>query len=145
MQRGLLLGVIFVIANCSALIAQESEQYRNCINKANTQTAMHICANEEAVRVDAQLNDIHRKLVSAASNEPSAIAKITAAQTAWVAYRDAYIEAMYPAKDKQATYGSIFPMEVDLLRAKLTRQQIEALKDLLRHYRGSKQQEDRGQ
>jgi uncharacterized protein YecT (DUF1311 family) len=47
-------------------------------------------------------------------------------------YRDAYIDAMYPAKDKQAEYGSMFPMEVDLLAAKLTRQQIGALQDILR-------------
>jgi len=39
---------------------------------------------------------------------------------------------MYPAKDKQAAYGSIFPMEVDLSYAKLTRDQISALRDILK-------------
>ena len=42
-------------------------------------------------------------------------------------YRDAYIDAMFPAKDKQVAYGSIFPTEVDLLRFKLTQQQIIGL------------------
>jgi hypothetical protein len=45
---------------------------------------------------------------------------------------------MYPAIDKQAEYGSVYPMEVDLLRAKLTLQQVEALKDLLRQFSGGK-------
>ncbi len=37
---------------------------------------------------------------------------------------------MYPAADKQKEYGSIYPMEVDLLGAKLTREHIQAIKDL---------------
>jgi hypothetical protein len=41
---------------------------------------------------------------------------------------------MYPEKDKQAAYGSMFPMEADLLLAKLTRHQIEALQELLQQY-----------
>jgi uncharacterized protein YecT (DUF1311 family) len=42
---------------------------------------------------------------------------------------------MYPAKDKQTEYGSMYPMEVDQLTAKLTRQQVTALTELLRQYR----------
>ena len=41
---------------------------------------------------------------------------------------------MYPAEDKQAEYGSIFPMEVELLGAKLTRQQTAALREILKQY-----------
>jgi hypothetical protein len=37
---------------------------------------------------------------------------------------------MFPAENKQAEYGSVYPMEVDLLRAKLTRIQIAALQDV---------------
>jgi hypothetical protein len=37
------------------------------------------------------------------------------------------MEAMYPAEDKQAEYGSVYPMEADLLRAKLTQRQVTAL------------------
>ena len=46
------------------------------------------------------------------------------------------MEAMYPAKNKQAEYGSIYPMEADLLRAKLTQRQVTALKELLQQYSG---------
>jgi uncharacterized protein YecT (DUF1311 family) len=52
---------------------------------------------------------------------------------AWIAYRDAYIEAMYPA-DKRAEYGSMYPLEADLLRAKLTQQQVAALSEMLQQY-----------
>ena len=46
---------------------------------------------------------------------------------------------MYPAKNKQAEYGSIYPMEADLLRAKLTQQQVAALKELQQQYSGAAQ------
>ena len=81
------------------------------------------------MRVDTELNDTYQKLLAAAGKEPGAVEKIRTAERAWITYRDTYIDAMYPAKDKQAGYGSIFPMEVDLLRTHLTRQQISALRD----------------
>jgi hypothetical protein len=38
---------------------------------------------------------------------------------------------MFPAKDKQAEYGTMFPMEVDLLFAKLTLRHMTDLQELL--------------
>ena len=43
---------------------------------------------------------------------------------------------MYPAKDKQAEYGSIYLMNVNLLRAKLTERQITEVRELLEQYSG---------
>jgi uncharacterized protein YecT (DUF1311 family) len=95
---------------------------------------MNACASDAAARVDAELNGVYRKLLSQAASQQEAIAKIKAAERAWIIYRDAYLDAMYPAKDKQAEYGSMYPMEADLLRAKLTTQQVAALRDLLAQY-----------
>jgi uncharacterized protein YecT (DUF1311 family) len=116
---------------------QESARYRACNEKARTQGEMNACASEEASRVDAELNSVYRRLLSKASSQPEAVAKIKASERAWITYRDAYMEAMYPAKDKQAEYGSIYPMEADLLKAKLTREQVAALKEMLKRYSGS--------
>ncbi len=129
------LAVVFFVAVISfPCFAQNSEQYRTCDDKAKTQAEMNACANKEAARVDAELNDVYRTLLSKAESQPEAVAKIRAAERAWIAYRDAYIDAMYPAKDKQAEYGSVYPMEVDLVRAKLTHQQVAALKEMLQQY-----------
>ena len=127
------LAMVLLIASLPGL-AQDSPRYRACNEKAKTQSEMNACANEDAARVDAELNDVYRKLLSKAASEPEAVAKIKAAERAWIAYRDAYMDAMYPAKDKQAEYGSIYPMEAALLRAKLTQQQVAALKELLKQY-----------
>jgi uncharacterized protein YecT (DUF1311 family) len=100
---------------------------------------MNACASEEAAHVDARLNDVYRELLSQAASQQEGVAKIKAAERAWIAYRDAYMDAMYPARDKQAEYGSIYPMEADLLRAKLTQHQVAALKELLQQHSGAKQ------
>lgn len=117
-----------------SLFAQDSPQYRACTNKAQAQMQLNQCAGEEAARVNAELNVIYRKVLDAAASDTGAAGKIKAMQRAWLTYRDAYIEAMYPAKDKQAEYGSIYPMDVALLNAKLTRLEINALKELLHAY-----------
>jgi uncharacterized protein YecT (DUF1311 family) len=118
-----------------ASFAQESSQYRACNEKAKTQAELNICASGEAARADARLDEVYRDLLSKAASEPKATAKIKAAEKAWIAYRDAYLEAMYPAEDKQAEYGSIYPMEANLLLAKLTCRQVTALEELTKRYR----------
>jgi len=95
---------------------------------------MNACANEETKRADDELNRIYKLLLIKVCDDALAKGKIRAAQNAWIKYRDTYIEAMYPAKDKQVEYGSIYPMEVDLLGAKLTRQQTTALREILKQY-----------
>lgn len=112
-----------------SVCAQQSAEYLACNDEAKTQFAMNACASDEAARADARLNEVYRMLLQE-TVDPTAAAKIKVAERAWIAYRDAYIDAMYPAENKQAEYGSMYPMEVDLLRAKLTRIQIAALRDV---------------
>jgi uncharacterized protein YecT (DUF1311 family) len=131
MRFSLWTGAWVALVPC-LLFAQDSPKYRACSEKAVAQPELNACASEEAKRVDAELNRVYRDLLSKNTDDPAAAEKIKKAQRAWVAYRDAYIEAMFPAEDKQAEYGSMYPMEVDLILATLTRHQVDALKDLIR-------------
>lgn len=135
-MRYLVIATAFLLASLPAL-AQDSAQYRACNDKAKTQGEMNACASEEAARVDAELNTVYRNLLSKAASQPEAVAKIKASERAWITFRDAYMDAMYPAKDKQTEYGSVYPMEADLLKAKLTRQQVAALEEMLKQYSGT--------
>ncbi len=99
---------------------------------------MNACASDEAARADKQLNDVYRTLLQKTTDKTAAT-KIKVAERAWITYRDAYIDAMYPAENKQAEYGSVYPMEIDLLRAKLIRIQIAALQDLSQQIGGASQ------
>ena len=73
----------------------------------------------------------YRELVDAAANIEGAVAKITADQRAWVAHRDSFIDAMYPADNKQLEYGSLYSTLVSGLWVELARQRIAALDKLL--------------
>ena len=81
---------IFVLLGFSsfACFAQDSAEYRACRDKANTQAEMTSCAGAEAKRVDAKLNSSYRTLLARVASQPEALAKIKAAERAWIAYRD---------------------------------------------------------
>src|SRR5260370_17537807 len=98
------LGELLFALLSAACIAQASEQLSGCLQGAKTQTEMAACANEEAKRVDAELKDVYRKLLSAAASKPKAVEKIAPAEKACLAYRDAYSAATSPDHNKQAPY-----------------------------------------
>ena len=131
-MRSIIGAVAFVALVPCLVAAQDSPKFRACNAKAVAQPELNACAADEAARVDAELNRVYRELLSKNSDDPAAVEKIKKAQRAWVAYRDAYVEAMFPAEDKQAEYGSMYPMEVDQILATLTRRQVDALKELTR-------------
>ena len=137
MRRTLLLTILTVTFS-SFVPAQSTEQLDKCMDKARTQLDLHLCADGEAKRVDAELNSVYQQLLSTALNDSGAIEKIRAAESAWIGYRDAYLEATYPAENKLAAYGSMYTTEILLLRTKLTRQQTDALRDMLKRYSGSR-------
>ena len=95
---------------------------------------MDYCADTEYRRADSEMNDVYQHLLSVADKAPRATAKIKAAEIAWIKYRDAYMEALYPAEDKQLAYGSIYPMEYAEFRTALTREHTKALRDLITQY-----------
>jgi uncharacterized protein YecT (DUF1311 family) len=66
---------------------------------------MIACASNELARVEAEMDDV---CFQKPNLRPEALAKIKSVQKAWLVYRDAYIAAMYPAKNKQAEYGSVY-------------------------------------
>lgn len=125
---------LFLMLSAPLCSAQYSRQYAACSQNAQTQAAMNACAGQEFVNADSELNKIYRTLLAKTAQHPEAAAKIKSAQKAWLVFRDAYLEAMFPAADKPTEYGSMYPMQLALLRAKLTRQQTAALKDLLHRY-----------
>ena len=128
--------LLLVGISAEGAFAQNSKAYAVCSNGAKTQAEMNECASAEASRADKELNQVCVEVLAKAASVPESAAKVKAAEQAWIAFRDAYIEATYPAKDKATEYGSMYPLEVELLRAKLTRQQIAALKDMLKKHGG---------
>ncbi len=125
---------ICVLFSASLCHAQVSPQFAACEKKDDTQTGLDHCASDEAKRADDALNQAYQQLRLKAKQTPGALEKIKQFEEAWIHFRDAYLAAMYPEDDKQAAYGSIFPMEFDLLRADLTKEQTKKLKELIKQY-----------
>lgn len=128
MNRRILLLCVVMVALLS-VSAQKKRAIDPC--KGNTQSELNACAVAEFERADAELNRVYHQLLKTVESDKLATTKIKWAEQTWIVYRDAYLEAMYPAEDKQANYGSIYPMEHADLMTKLTKEQTAALKELL--------------
>ena len=70
----LLLIVVLLVSLAS--VAQESAEYRACLDKATTQMAMNTCASEEAARVGGRLNEVYHKLLVEAAKPPEAVRRL---------------------------------------------------------------------
>src|SRR4051794_24006237 len=119
--------VIAIFVTCSIARAQDapagvSGQFDSCLNVADTQADMRICADQELRRVDVELNDVYQRVLTAARKQegPRAVEKIRVAERAWITYRRAFMQAMYPAEDKQKAYGSRFSTDYLAMQAALT-------------------------
>lgn len=104
---------------------------------APSQTDMNICAGEEFVRADAELNKQweatstmmrQRDMVIDKSYDerPSYHAQLLAAQRAWIAYRDEHCTNV----GYEARGGSLEPFLVARCKTALTKQRIIQLHDL---------------
>jgi uncharacterized protein YecT (DUF1311 family) len=131
-----MLGMICLIMLCSLAFFQKTDEFSDCKKKAQSQPDLQICAAQEAKRVDAQLNSTYQRLIAKAMNDPVAVEKIEASQRAWVVFRDAQLEAMYPHEDNQAEYGTAYPMCVLLLKNDLARQRTRMLSKMLNPVEG---------
>jgi uncharacterized protein YecT (DUF1311 family) len=60
---------------------------------------------------------------------------VRTSQKAWEAYRDAYLEATFPAADKAVAYGSMYVMDYNRIKAKLIQAHTADLRELLRAYK----------
>lgn len=119
--------------------AQESAQFKACMQKEMSQNGMDRCASEEYSRADRDLNTVYQRLLAKVRLVQGAAEKTKHMEQAWIAYRDGYIEAMYPSEDKQAAYGTIYPMNVDLALARLTRMHAKDLENLIDEFDGGEQ------
>jgi uncharacterized protein YecT (DUF1311 family) len=131
----LLLGCALGLA--SSATAQDLPQSVNdCWKKAQTQADMNVCAGVGASKVEAQLNEKYTKALTLAraSGIKGAVTSIEAAQSAWVRYTDAYLEAMYPGEPKQLLWGTIYVSSIGVFRIKLALRQIAAMDDLIAQY-----------
>jgi len=132
-MRVSLLACVLILS--SSTWAQEHKVFEECDKKAPTgsQAYLNDCAHADYQSAENELNQAYEELLKKAADEPVAVEKIKAAQSAWVAFRNAQIAALYPhdVPDKRLEYGTVYPMCVSLLKSELTQQRTKMLREML--------------
>lgn len=93
---------------------------------AQSQQEMNAEAAAEFAKADKELNEVYAKVLGVLDDGSKE--KLKKSQRAWVAYRDA--EADFSA-DAEARGGSMWPLVHEGTRARLTKERVKRLKELL--------------
>jgi uncharacterized protein YecT (DUF1311 family) len=98
---------------------------------AESQAGMNEAADTDLKKADDELNAVYQQVLKDYADDPTFVAKLRAAQRAWVAYRDADMEAFYPHVAEPGHYGSVLPMCMAIRNAVITRARTTELRGWL--------------
>jgi uncharacterized protein YecT (DUF1311 family) len=93
-----------------------------------TQLEMNQKADNEYKKADKELNSIYNKILKDYKVDTKFITKLKVAQNAWIKFRDAEMNALFPEDNKSVEYGSVFSMCWNNALTDLTKQRIKKLK-----------------
>ena len=119
-------------APAAAATATAAAPSDKCMDNAQSQAAMDACASQDLAAADKELNQVYQQVLAKYASDKVFTAKLRTAQKAWVAFRDAELEARYPASDKSLQYGSVYPMCANNELEAMTRKRIEELRAWLK-------------
>jgi uncharacterized protein YecT (DUF1311 family) len=99
---------------------------------ARTQGELNDCFCNQYRRADDELNRIYQELMAANGNDRVFVDKLKIAQRAWIAFRDAQVEATYPETgEPRVKYGSVYPMCYCMAQQDLTAERTKHLRRML--------------
>ena len=111
MNRWFLSILTLLLLNSIPVLSIYAEGPNTTPKYPSTQSELNHAAGDQYEQADDKLNDIYNQVLRAYKDEPEFIDKLIDAQLAWIAFRDAEMEALYPeGKTRPTKYGSVFPM-----------------------------------
>ncbi len=112
-----LIPITFLILFSATVFAEK----KSCHEIAYTQVDMNACAGSDFERADKELNEVYQEILKRYHNSPQFLKNLRAAQRAWLVFRDAQLNMIYPlAESPKANYGSVFPMCWATIKADIT-------------------------
>lgn len=102
---------------------------------AQTQAQLNAEACGEYQAADRQLNTLYQQVLKLYAQDVAFLKSFKASQLAWLKFRDAQLEAVFPTQPGQAkptTYGSVYPMCRCTVLAELTRARNQQLQTWVR-------------
>jgi uncharacterized protein YecT (DUF1311 family) len=124
----LFIAVVLLLASMPGLCQSKESP---CWKTAMTQLEMNRCADLDARAADADLNHVYQALLSKLKSDDKAAKQLRVAQRAWIAFRDAHLQELFPAEDKQAAYGTMYPMCYAQVATAMTKQRAAQLRSML--------------
>ena len=102
-------------------------------NPAGTQLELNACAADELNKADQKLNEVYAALLKKEAKNTAFVQKLRAAQRAWIAFRDAELDATYACQNSNARvcWGSMLPLRYLSYKAQLTRERTTRLQQFL--------------
>lgn len=103
-------------------------------NPDGNQSELNACAADDFRKADQELNAAYQALVKKEAGDRVFVSKLRQAQKAWLAFRDAELEARFACaeKDIRICWGSLYPMLFHARQAALTRDRTRQLQQLLK-------------
>ncbi|QRN55773.1 DUF1311 domain-containing protein [Dyella caseinilytica] len=101
------------------------------MDNAQSQGAMNECASNSYGAADKELNQVYQQVLRKYAKDTVFVAKLKAAQKAWLTFRDAELAARFPDSDI-TNYGSVYPMCVNNELEAMTRKRTEELRAWLK-------------
>src|SRR5690625_7361916 len=75
---------------------------------AQSQAKMNSEAENEVELSEQKLDSVYTAVKKQYEDNPEFIASLKKAQQAWITFRDAHLESVYPGKNKQTKYASVY-------------------------------------
>jgi uncharacterized protein YecT (DUF1311 family) len=108
-----------------------AEERADC-SEAITQLEMNECAEADFELADRELNRIYNAILTSHRKDVGFVKRLRAAQRAWIAFRDAELEAAFFCESGNYCdcFGSMAPMSFSALKTKMTRAPTEQLQSM---------------
>ena len=94
---------------------------------SQTQTDMNNDAYNSYQKVDKELNETYKKILTEYKSDSVFIKNLRTSQKIWISFRDAELKMKFPEREP-GYYGSMQPMCVSAYLEQLTRERISTLK-----------------
>ncbi|MGC2420141.1 MAG: lysozyme inhibitor LprI family protein [Candidatus Acidiferrales bacterium] len=130
-MKSILQRLLVLLVLAAPLCGQERTTGDSCLDKANTQYEMDICAAQGFDKADAEMNRVYQQILTKYAANPSFIRRMKLAQEAWIKFRDAHMDALYYDPEDAKDSGSVYPMCKQTEATSLTLERLEALKRIL--------------
>ena len=133
LECNVMLRLILLILFSFALTAVSANDEIKC-NPDGNQLEINACASFDFSKADNELNETYQALIKKEAHDKLFINKLRLAQKAWLAFRDADLEARFVCTENDARicWGSMYPMLFFSRKAELTRERNKQLRQILK-------------